>query len=103
MKEKAKELKNKAMNMVQGASNKSDSRKGDYTANFAAPGSLSDGSDPEDGEDDEDVGKDMQKGTDLNYDSDEKDEVDDNAQTELISLDTNQSKKKNVPKLRKPK
>lgn len=77
MKEKAQELSTKAMTMVQGKE-KSKPSKGDYTGNFAAPGSLSDGSDNED-DDEEDVGKDMSKGADLNYDSDEKEDGEDNA------------------------
>jgi len=79
--------------------------RGAYSSGFDAPGNLDD--DEED--DEEDIGK--ATSNDLNYDSDEKEETggDDGDNTELISLDSGKqsgkqnSKNKNVPKLRKPK
>ena len=102
MKDKMTELSGKAMEMVQGKSNK-DMRLGEYTSNFDAPEGLK-GSDEEE-DDEEDIGRDhgvSKQG--LDYDSDDKDEpLDDGAGAELISLDSSsKSSKKKVPKLRKP-
>jgi len=87
MKEKAKELGNKAMEMVGG--NKNADPVG-YQNQFGMPGTLQDDSGEDD--DEEDIGKDTsahQKA--LDYDSDEKDEVD-AASHDLISLDGGNSK-----------
>jgi len=75
-----------------------DNGKG-YEQNFDnVPGSLAD----EDDEDEEDIGKDFAANRrDLNYDSDEKDLENDNADGELIALDSTPTRKA-VPKLRKP-
>ena len=73
-----------------------------YQQQFDAPGSLQE--DSGDDDDEEDIGKDpTPKQNALDYDSDEKEEVGDGAQQELISLDGGSSannKRKKVPKLK---
>lgn len=77
-----------------------DHKKDGYASNF---GEMPDNLDDQDSGDDdnEDIGKD-DNGRGLNYDSDEKEGVSGDADTELISLDSVPTKKA-VPKLRKPK
>ena len=92
--------------MVKGNSNK-DKQLGEYRSNFDAP-KGSDDEDEDDNDDEEDIGRSANtKKKDLDYDSDEKQDLndeDDGAKHELINLDdTKDSKsKKKVPKLRKP-
>lgn len=75
----------------------------DYVSNFdQAPGVL--GGDSDD-DDEEYVGRDFSKKKNLNYDSDERDEIQNSEQTELVNLDMkprDEPVRKNVPKLKKP-
>jgi len=72
-----------------------------YSQQFDKPGGLQDEEDSGD-DDEEDIGKDSTKQQNaLDYDSDEKDEPDNGANQELISLDGG-NKRKKVPKLKKP-
>ena len=104
--EKINQFSNQAMSMVKGNSNK-DKQLGEYRSNFDAP-KGSDDEDEDDNDDEEDIGRSANtKKKDLDYDSDEKQDLndeDDGAKHELINLDdTKDSKsKKKVPKLRKP-
>jgi len=102
VKEKAKEYKDKAIEMVKGKGKGKDAENQPlgYQTQFGMPSSMQDDSDDDDHED---VGKDAsQQQKALDYDSDEKD-PEAGELNDLISLDGGKSQqRKKVPKLKKP-